>query len=464
MLAALITSCVLAADPGLSVEPLGPARPGGVLRVAVHLVAMPAVPLHLEAELLDGSARLASAKAELPQGSDGASVAVLVLFPSRSASGPLRVRATASWSSPGLPNRMIASEAAVSTPGSVLNATIAAIAKLRTSGRQDPLPWLWAEQISELSASGASAASIGEVSLLGFRLIAWLDAVQPQQAHSGRNDLALRDPVDGSVQPFRLHLPSGAGPFPVLALLPAASPERGKTRWPDPDPRLIDAALDASIAVVVCYPAGDRAWDGAARRRIALNVAAAAACAPLDATRGAIVGRTAPGGLPFVVHNLPEQPDAAWCRSILGPAKPIVPGNGWADAPFSIIVGTAEHAAAVQANRAIAEGLRKAYAAHAHAVVELIDDRAELTTLDGRNLVLIGNPRSNRVLASLGLDLPYRWDHRMMTGPEGSVLRATMPSLVIRSRLPNGYAVLIVDGPVPMWGDELPLREAAAGQ
>jgi hypothetical protein len=326
---------------------------------------------------------------------------------------------------------------------------------LRAAGETDPQPWLWAEQAAELGDGGASAASIGAVSALGSRLDAWLAG-----SRASVGERALRDPVDGSVQPYRLHLPPGGGPHPLLVVLPTAQPALGKARWPATEARLLDAALAAGVAVVECYPAGDVRWNGAARRRIALTVAAAAAAAPLDLARGACVGLCADRGLPYALHRPPPTVDAAWCRAVLGPPRPVLPGGGWADAPFAVIVGSAEHTAAAAVNRRLAESFRSAYAAHAHAVVELLDDRVEATRLAGRNLVLIGNPRSNRVLASLRPELPWRWDHRSVTGPDGTtMLRATMPSLACSARLADGRSVLILDGPVPAWGPDLPLAE-----
>ncbi len=449
MLAGLIAACALAADPAITVEPLGPARPGGVLRVAVQVAAVEA-PASLSAQLLDGEAVLAAAEAGLPAGGR----AVLVLAPAGLGSGQLRVRVTASWSAAGRPY-LLRNEAAVATPNATLAAVAEAVGRLRLSGDLDPLPWLWAEQAAEFGASGASAAHIAEVAAIGSRLSAWLAGRQAATA----GELALRDPVDNSVQPYRLHLPAGSGPHPLLVVLPAVQP-LGKAHWPATEARLSDAALAAGVAVVECYPAGDVRWSGAARRRIALTVAAAAAVAPLDLARGACVGACSDGGLPYALHRLPTAVDAAWCSSVLGPRQPTAPGSGWADAPFAVVVGSAEHATAAAANQRLAESFRAAYAAHAHAVIELLDDRVEPARLAGRNLVLIGNPRSNRVLAALKPELPWRWDHRSVTGADGvSTLRAIMPSLACLARLADGRSVVVLDGPPPAWVPGLPLAQ-----
>ena len=454
MLAGLIVLCALAAEPGLDIKPLGPARPGCVLRVTLRLRDAPPGPLELTADLLDGSTLLATAAVSLP-GGDGQ--AIVVLTPAGTGSGRLRLRATATWAGPGHQPRTLSAETAVATHSAALADIVSLVARLRAGGRNDPLPWLWAEQVAELCTGGASAASLGEVAALGARLAAWL--ADPQPPGPGASEQALRDPVDGSVQPYRLHLPAGSGPFPLLVLLPAAEPGLGKARWPSPDARLVEAALAAGCAVIVCYPAGDRAWDGAARRRIALTVAAAAAQASLDPSRGACVGSADATGLPYTLHRSPTTPDAAWAQSILGPRLPSPPGHtGWADAPFAVVVGSAEHAAAVTANRSLAESFRSAYAAHAHAVVELLDDDVDDARLAGRNLVLIGNPRSNRLLARLAPALPFTWDHRVINGPAGfSALRSRLPSLACQVQLPNEQIALILDGAPPPWGPGLPL-------
>lgn len=463
MLVELIAACALAADPGLGVEPLGLARPDALLRVAVSRPAVdgdPPGPVRLLAELRDGAAVLASTALDL----DGLAAldrrVVLVLTTPAIGAGPYRVRVAATWpGGPGLPARSALGEAEVRTPAAALQAATAAIARLRAAGDSDPLPWLWAEQIAELAAGGANAASAGEVSAIAGRLEGWLGGARPAPAWPGCAELALRDAVDGSVQPWRLHVPAGSGPFPVAVLLATAAGQ-GKARWPAWDRRQVQAALEAGLAVVECHPAGDRRWDGAAARRIAAVLAAAGRLAALDTRRGAVLCAADPPAAPYAVHRPgPAAEDPTWWRAALGPPRPprSAPAT-WSDAPFAIVVGTAEHAAAVAANRAIAASLRAAYAAHALAVVDLLDDTIDADRLAGRNLVLIGNPRSNRVLAGLRLALPFTWDHREVSGPDGfRALRATAPALACSTTLPDGRIVLVIDGRAPAWGDGLPL-------
>lgn len=467
MLVGLIAVCALAADPALAVTPLGIARPDGLLRVSVQRAwggGDDPGAVRLDAELSDGGRILAATAAELAHLADLDQPVILVLTAPPTGSGALRIRVTATWAGgPGMPRRSAQAESAVQTPAAILATATASIARLRSSGSNDALPWLWAEQIAELASGGANAASAGEMTACAGRLDAWLAGTRPGQPHSGRNDLALRDPVDGSVQPWRLHLPTGAGPFPCALLLAAASGS-GKARWPDWDARQVHAALDAGAAVLECYPAGDRRWDGAARRRIALVLAEARSLGVIDPSRGVALSEVAGVDAPFALRQpVPAAADADWWRSALGAARPQRSSTGrWAEAPFAIVVGSGEHAAAVAANRLLAASFRAAYAAHAHAVVDLLADDVEPARLAGRNLVLIGNPRSNRVLAGLGLQLPFAWDHREVSGPDGfRVLRATGPSLACTARAADGRIVLVLDGTPPPWGDGLPLADLA---
>lgn len=465
MLAGLIAACMLAADPALTVQPLGLARPDGLLRVSVRRSwnGDDAGPVRLDAELMDGTRMLTATGVALERLAILDQPVILVLTPPPGGSGTLHVRVTATWAGgPGMPRRSALGEAPVQTPAGILAAATASIARLRASGATEPLPWLRAEQIAELASGGANAASAGEMLACAGQLDAWLAGSRAAAPQPGRNDLALRDPVDGSVQPWRLHLPSGPGPFPCAVLLP---PPRGagKARWPAWDARQVQAALDAGAAVLECYPAGDRLWNGAALRRAALVLAEARRIGVIDPSRGVTLSEIAPIDAPYTAHQPgPAAADPAWWRSVLAPPRSQQPATGWATAPFTLVVGTAEHAAAVAANRRLAASFRTAYAAHAHAVVEPVDDDVDPAALAGRNLVLIGNPRSNRVLAALGLQLPFAWDHREVSGPDGfRVLRATGPSLACTARTGDGRSVLVLDGEPPPWGDGLPLAGMA---
>lgn len=157
---------------------------------------------------------------------------------------------------------------------------------LRERDDQHPLPALWLEQAGELLLDGASLATCHQLIDLGARLDRWLAGEREPQTLR-----ALRDPLDGSVQPYRLHLP-GDGPVTLLAVVLAepANPLR-KSAWPNLPTSWLAAARSAGCAVLEIYPAGDAAWNGIARQRVWSVVAAAgAADARLAAVPVALVG------------------------------------------------------------------------------------------------------------------------------------------------------------------------------
>lgn len=470
---ALATAATVGAADGLRAEAHGIARESGLVRIALGRDGATSPPGHgpgrLVAAIHDLSLpqeapAVASREYDLPDVAilDRGLTAVLVLpprLPARLGVVATLVRPTR----PGAPPQTTIATATLRTPAGAIAEVSGTAGRLRASGEPDPLPWLWSEQAGELAAGGATAASVGRMAELSTRIGGWLDGQRPTRPAAGSSERAIRDPVDGSAQPWRLHLPAGSGPHPFVLLLSTAA--GGKAGWEPPPPAWLSAAMTAGIAVVECYPAGDRSWHGAAARRIPLVLAAARSVADLDPTLGAALamdGRTPPG-CPYPAHA-PERPaDPAWWRVLPGPPAPPTPapGRGLAtvlDAPFTVVVGTAEHRSAAAANRRLAESFRRAYAAHAHAVVTLLDDTADPAGLAGRNLVLIGNPRSNRVLAALAPGLPFTWDHREVRGPGGfAAMRASAPALACSAALPDGRMALILDGSAPAWGDGLPL-------
>jgi hypothetical protein len=463
MFGELILACLLAAD-GPEIRVLGPARQDGLLRVAVSQAGLPAGPLHVHAELLDKAGSAAEASADLTDASVLAHGIVLVLTPTRTGGGDMQLQVTLTQPVAGDTPLISTRRCPVATPDAALHAALTAAEALRRSDERDPQPWLWAEQAAELLAGGASSASANEVEVIAERLRRWQDGWRPAPPGTGRSELALRDPIDDSVHPWRLHLPPGPGPHPIALVLATPEQSPSKVRWPDWDGRLLAEALAAGLAVIEIHPAGDRRWDGAAWRRIPLVLAQAERIASLDTTRGVTICTLPTAGAPYP-HHPPfaagSQPD--WWRRVVGPrqAMAAVPSGGlaaYADAPFTLVVGTGEHAAARRANRRLADAFRTAWAAHAHALAPELPDTADDAALSGRNLVLIGNPRSNRVLADLGLKLSVAWDHRQVSGTDGfSALRASGPAIALSVRLPDGRAVLILDGVAPPWGDGLPL-------
>ncbi len=146
---------------------------------------------------------------------------------------------------------------------------------LAERGERDPLPALWLEQAGELLLDGASLATCHKLSDIGGLLDRWLAGDRTAQILR-----ALRDPLDDSVHPYRLHLP-GDGAVSALAvvLVEPARPLR-KCAWPNLPSTWLSAARSAGCAVVEVYPAGDSAWTGSARRRVWTTIAAATAAEP----------------------------------------------------------------------------------------------------------------------------------------------------------------------------------------
>ncbi len=109
--------------------------------------------------------------------------------------------------------------------------------------------------------------------------------------------------------------------------------------------------------------------------------------------------------------KLPRTP-----RKILGQATG--PVSAYAQGPFTVVIGSGESAAAQADNRALAQAFASAWAVHAQGRVRVIVDSAVgEDALPGQHLVLIGNPRSNLVLARLAArtTLPVQWDARTVT-------------------------------------------------
>lgn len=464
--AAILATGLAAGEMPLRAEVLGAARDAGLLRVAVARPAgAGAGDARLTAVLSEGGTVRAVAELAAVRPAQLAEGVVLVLAPEGVGMGACRLTVTAVW--PGTPPREETASLPVPNPGAALAEAVRLVERLREGGEAAPLPWLWAEQVAELVAGGSSLAAMSEVEAAATGLRRWLEGWRPPvPCAAGTTLLALRDPVDGSVQPVRLHLPPGPGPFPLAVVLGAGG---GKARWPELPAAELAAATAAGLAVVACYAAGDAAWTGAAARRIGLAIDAARQVAPLDPDRVAVVG--APGApLPWPVRRPDPQAASApaWWAGLplagrgeipLGPADLAAALRG----PFAVVVGTAEHRAAVAANRRLADAFVAAYARHAHAVVRALDDTADPSSLAGRNLVLIGSPRSNRVLARLapGLALPFTWDHRRLRSGDGqSYFRAAGPFAAWSGRLGDGRIVLVLDGAPPPWGDGLPLAGA----
>ncbi len=138
-----------------------------------------------------------------------------------------------------------------------------AITDLRTKGTDEPLPWLWAEEIGAISPQPPRLATIERIHQLTKRLQAW-----PMESDTLRQftTKALRCRVDGSIQPYRA-LPGGSHEDPV-ALVMAETHYVGKHRWRSSAAPWLQTAQEAGCAVVEWYPAGDADWRGMATQRV----------------------------------------------------------------------------------------------------------------------------------------------------------------------------------------------------
>jgi electron transfer flavoprotein alpha subunit len=147
-------------------------------------------------------------------------------------------------------------------------------------------------------------------------------------------------------------------------------------------------------------------------------------------------------------------------RKIIGQATG--PLATYADGPFTVVLGTSESDAWKNDNLALAQAFVVAWANHAqghlHPVIDsdIVDDGPA-----GRHLVLIGNVRSNALLARLAprLGLPVTWDARSFRVGENEFLRAERRSFALCWPHPakDGRLLVILDGQ-PSWSvSDLPL-------
>ena len=434
-LAALLAfgALVSAADLRLTSDPL--VRSGVLFRASVS-GEVAAEARYLNVAVVDGGLVLAARELELSSPLQLARGITVVLAPSQAATAPIvQVRVSDAEHRP-----LIRQELAVS--GTVRAATPTSPPETDARSR------LLAEQLSELQQlpvpTVAQQALVTELERL-------LSGGAPA---AGPLLLAVPDPVDGSVQPARLH---GAASAQPLAILLRPLPGQTKSAWTAMPPSWLAAAAQAGVAVLEAYPAGDLTLTGVARRRAAQAEAQA---------RLAVPGLQA--SWPIVAHPGLAEP-AAWRRAT--PLPPLPTANGrlaaWAAGPFVVVVGTGEHATAKADNRQLADAFMRAWAAHAHGLPPVVDDTAfEARAWVGHQLVLVGSPRSNAVLQARIRTLPVTWDDRSIRVGDRVCLRAYRPSLALAVADPEaiGQTLLILDGG-PAWGaplGELPLQAEAA--
>lgn len=131
------------------------------------------------------------------------------------------------------------------------------------------------------------------------------------------------------------------------------------------------------------------------------------------------------------------------------------PLASYAERTFTVVIGTGESAAAQADNRDLGQAFATAWAAHAQGRVRLMPDTGlDETSLPGQHLVLIGNVRSNLLLARLTARaaLPVQWDARTLTIGSDIFLRAERRAFALAWPHPahDGRLLVILDGG-PSW-------------
>lgn len=189
-------------------------------------------------------------------------------------------------------SEVVRAEQRLDTPLSLQRALEADWREFRTGASASaPEPALWFEQAGERMLDGASLAALDDLSGIRSRIADWrAGRWKPSTSDA---ELAIRDPVDGSVQPYRVHLPPGTDRVPVVLVLAGLDAAPGKSRWPALPADWLTAARGTGAAVVMAYPAGDLHWTGVAPRRALLSLGDACARLPrLDGTRVALFAST----------------------------------------------------------------------------------------------------------------------------------------------------------------------------
>jgi hypothetical protein len=210
----------------------------------------------------------------------------------------------------------------LATPLGLQQALTADFARLVAADPQvhDPLPYLWAEQAGEATTTGASLQACALLAQYEQRLSGWLRGQRPGIFPIGCSERALRDPVDGSIQPWRVHMPRPTRqPTPLVVLFSPADQDLRKSTWPMLASPWLAAARDAGVAILEIYAAGDRTWCGVGVARAELAIRACASVCPGVATGHLIlvgVGTGAPGAIALAERD----PERATSLVLVDPA------------------------------------------------------------------------------------------------------------------------------------------------
>ncbi|MFW5860489.1 MAG: hypothetical protein ACOCYP_10730 [Planctomycetota bacterium] len=153
--------------------------------------------------------------------------------------------------------------------------------------------------------------------------------------------------------------------------------------------------------------------------------------------------------------TLITQPEpASLPRKRLGAATG--PAGAYATGAFTVVVGSGDHAAAARRNAALAQAFAADWVAHAHGAPQVVADRDfDPAGHSTANLVCVGNPRSNTLLARLVPQTGFahiRWDDLALELGERRIRRTADYALALAMPHPEDprRLVVIIDGQ-PAW-------------
>jgi hypothetical protein len=130
-----------------------------------------------------------------------------------------------------------------------------------------------------------------------------------------------------------------------------------------------------------------------------------------------------------------------------------------------VVIGTGESAAAQHDNRQLATAFLNAWATHAQGRPPIIDDVDYKDEAQrGRHLIVIGNTRSNNVLAGWAKNMahfPITWDARQLSVEGKNWLRSEQRPVCLTWPHPanDGRLLIILDGSARWLQPGLPLSQ-----
>lgn len=438
---------VFAAEPTVRIMRADPlVRPGLLYRCSVNATGVTdSGPWYLSVALVAGDSVLAVTEIPVSTAGQLAAGITVAVVPTAGGNQTTYLRARLSDQR----HRLLArSQRELSDRQDLYGRATMAVARLRATHEAAPLPWLLAEQASELLTSQTVATIADDHALR--RTLETLEAWRPPTAgtvpEKGTHLLAYRDPVDTSVQPIRLTLPGTQTAPPPMTVVMRTHPDTAisKSHWPPLPAAWMSAAATAGVAVLEIQAAGDGTNSGAALRRIPLAISAARAS-------GAVFGAT------YVIGDAQGLDRPASWRQPTTRLEVIAdrPLTTWASGPFVVVVGTGEHRSAIDDAEHLADLFIAAWAMHARGLPPRVRDKDwRASDWPGHHVVLIGSPRGNSVTRALLPSLPLTWDDRVVTHGNQVAYRSLLPKIALILPRPDAppWTVLLLDG-APAWTD-----------